>query len=174
MIDDVVVACEDPVGEPVVAHELPDVLLGVQFRGARRQRQEGDVGGHVEPAGEMPARLIQDHDGMRIRRDRDADLFKMSLHGRCIAPRHDESGTFALHRTDGAEDVGRDRALIVRRPWARTAFGPSAGQLVLLPDASFILEPDFNLDAGSDLFPDRGQLGGEVFLNVSIASAFWA
>ena len=32
MIDDVVVECEDPVREPVVAHELPDVFDWVEFR----------------------------------------------------------------------------------------------------------------------------------------------
>ncbi len=30
--DDVFMGCEDSVGEPVVAHELPDVFDRVQFR----------------------------------------------------------------------------------------------------------------------------------------------
>ena len=36
-IDDIVVGLEDPVGQPVVAHELPDVLDRVQFGGSGRQ-----------------------------------------------------------------------------------------------------------------------------------------
>jgi hypothetical protein len=36
MVDDVVVAGEDPVGEPVIADELSDVLLRIQLLGARR------------------------------------------------------------------------------------------------------------------------------------------
>ena len=32
VIDDIVVRGEDAVGQPVVAHELPEVLDGVQFR----------------------------------------------------------------------------------------------------------------------------------------------
>jgi hypothetical protein len=35
-INDVVVVAEDPVGEPVVAYELPEVLDRVQLRRARR------------------------------------------------------------------------------------------------------------------------------------------
>lgn len=50
-------------------------------------------------------------------------------------------------------------------------FGPSTGQLVLLPDAGLILEPDLDLDTRADLFLDRRQFGGEVFLKFSIASA---
>ena len=37
MVDDIVVGLEDPVGQPVVAHELPDVLDRVQFRTFWRQ-----------------------------------------------------------------------------------------------------------------------------------------
>ena len=41
--DDVVVGFEDPVRQPVVAEELPDVLDRVQFRRPGRERQQGDV-----------------------------------------------------------------------------------------------------------------------------------
>jgi hypothetical protein len=47
---------------------------------------------------------------------------------------------------------------------ARTAFGPPTGQLVLLPETSLVLEPDLDLDTGSDPLLDRRQFGGEVFL----------
>jgi hypothetical protein len=46
--DDVVVGFEDVVREPVVAHELPDVLLRVEFRAFRGRRPEGDVGRDVQ------------------------------------------------------------------------------------------------------------------------------
>jgi hypothetical protein len=35
MIEQIVVGLEDPVRKPVVAHELPDVLDGVQLRAFR-------------------------------------------------------------------------------------------------------------------------------------------
>lgn len=64
MGDDVVVALEDAIGEVVVAQELPDVLDRVEFRGARRQWQESDVVRNDERPGEMPARLVEDENGV--------------------------------------------------------------------------------------------------------------
>ncbi len=44
MIDDIVVGFEDAVRQPVVAHILPDVLDGIEFRGFRREGDDGDIG----------------------------------------------------------------------------------------------------------------------------------
>ena len=46
VIDDIVVGFEVAVREPVVAHVLPDVFNGIEFRGFRRQGENGDVGGN--------------------------------------------------------------------------------------------------------------------------------
>ena len=51
MIDDIVVRVEDAVGEPVLPHELPDVLDGVEFGAFGRQRDKGDVRRHDELVG---------------------------------------------------------------------------------------------------------------------------
>ncbi len=48
MINDLLVGPEDPVRQPVVTNELPDVLDGVQLRRSRRERQERDLGGHLQ------------------------------------------------------------------------------------------------------------------------------
>ena len=48
LIDEIVVGFEDTVGEPVVAHELPDVLDRVELGAFRRQGDNGDVGWHDE------------------------------------------------------------------------------------------------------------------------------
>jgi hypothetical protein len=48
VIDDIVVGFEDAVREPVVAHILPDVFNGVEFRAFRRQGENGDVGGNEQ------------------------------------------------------------------------------------------------------------------------------
>ena len=48
MIEDVIVVGENPVGEPIIAHVLPDVFDRVEFRGFRRQGDDGDIGRHDE------------------------------------------------------------------------------------------------------------------------------
>jgi hypothetical protein len=52
------------VGEPVVAHELPDVFDRVEFGRFGRQRHQGDVVGDGELGREMPAGLVEQQDGM--------------------------------------------------------------------------------------------------------------
>jgi hypothetical protein len=42
IVDDIVIRFEDEVRQPVVPHELPDVFLWVELRGAGRRRQKGD------------------------------------------------------------------------------------------------------------------------------------
>ena len=48
VVDEIIVRFEDAVGEPVVAHELPDVLDRVELGAFRRQGDNGDVGRHDE------------------------------------------------------------------------------------------------------------------------------
>jgi hypothetical protein len=57
MIDDVVVGFEDPVREPIVPHELPDIFLRVEFRALGRQGDQRDVARDVQAARQMPASL---------------------------------------------------------------------------------------------------------------------
>lgn len=59
MIEDVRVGREDPVGDPVLSHELPDILHGVQLGGLGGQRHQGDIGRHLQLARDVPARLIE-------------------------------------------------------------------------------------------------------------------
>src|SRR5262249_32261022 len=58
MVDEIVVGFEDAVGEPVVAHELPDVLDRVELWALRRQQNDGDIGRHEEAGGRVRAGLI--------------------------------------------------------------------------------------------------------------------
>jgi len=85
VIDDVVVGGEDPVGEPVVAHELPDVLDRVEFGAFGRQRDDADIGRHDELSGHMPAGLIHQHDRMSTRGDSERYLGEVQRHGFGIA-----------------------------------------------------------------------------------------
>lgn len=118
MIDDVLIGFEDPVRQPVLAHEVPEIFDRVELRGFRRQRQDRYVGGHNELVGQVPARLVHDEDGMRIIGDMVGYLRQMLRHGVGIAPRHDESRRLAELGTDCTEDVGRSRPLVVWRAWS--------------------------------------------------------
>ena len=161
MVDDVIEGFEDPVREPIVAHELPDVLLRVQFRTLRGQRDQGDIVGDVQAGREMPSGLIDEKRRMRAWRDLLGDFGQMEGHRFGVAAWHDERRALAVLRTDRPEDIGGDGSLVFRRARARAAFGPTSGDLVLLPHARFVGEPDLygvGLDA---LFaPDFFQAGG--------------
>jgi hypothetical protein len=122
----------------------------------------------------MPAGLIEQQNGVSARLDRPGDFREMQRHGSGVAERQDEAGCGAPGRTDRTEDVGRARPLIVRRRWPCAAPRPSAGDLVLLPDSGFVLEPYLYRLASRLSFRDLVQARGEVFLNVSSALGSWA
>ncbi len=170
MIEDVLVGVEHAVGEPVVAQELPEVLDWIEFRAFGRQCNDRDVWRYDEPVRQMPPGLIDEEYGVRAWRDFGGDFGEVQVHRPGVASRHDESCALALLRADGAEDIGRGRALIVRRRRAGAAFGPASCDLVLLPDARFIGEPDLYCSRIDALLArDRLQARGETFLKSSMA-----
>jgi hypothetical protein len=115
VIENILIGGEDPVREPVVTHELPDVLDRVQLRGARRQRHEGDVVRHLEVLGAVLAGLVEEEDGMGALLDSPGDLGQMQGHGFRVAAGQDQARGLAFAWTDGAEDPGRTGALVTRR-----------------------------------------------------------
>jgi hypothetical protein len=85
------------------------------------------LSGTGELAGEVPARPVEQKDGVGAGRDRGSDFEEVARHSLGVAPGHDEAGTLALGRADGAEDVGPLRALVVGRPRPGAAPRPSHG-----------------------------------------------
>jgi hypothetical protein len=170
VIDDIVVGFEDPVREPVVAHELPDIFLRVQFGAFGWQCDQRDIRRDDQGAGEMPSGLIDQKRGVRARRDLRRDLCQVEVHGLGVASGHDERRALAVLGTDRPENIGRGGSLVFRRARPRAALGPTPGDLVLLADARFVGEPDF-YGVGLDAFfaPDLLQARGETFLKSSIA-----
>ena len=55
LVEDVVAGFEDAVRQPVVAHELPDVLDRIELGAFGRQRQQGGVAGNDEARRDVPA-----------------------------------------------------------------------------------------------------------------------
>ena len=172
VVDDVVVGFEDAIRQPVIAHELPDVFLRIQFRAFGRQGYQRDVGRDDQAGGEMPTGLIDQKRRVCARRDLRGDLGQVKVHRPGVASRRDERGSLAVLRTDRAEDIGRGGSLVFGRARARAALGPTPGDLVLLADARLVREPYF-YGAGIDaLLPrDFVQAPGETFLKSSMAPA---
>jgi hypothetical protein len=142
VVEDILVGREDTVREPVVPHELPDVLNRVELGAFGRQRDDGDVLRDDKPMRQVPSRLVDEKHGMSPWCDSLSDLRQMQGHRCGIAPWQDERSTFALSWADGTEDVGRSGPLIRGRRWSCAAPGPATGDLVLLPDPGFVSEPD--------------------------------
>jgi len=85
VVDDVIVGGEHPVGEPVVTHELPDILDRVELRAFGRERDDADVAGHIQLASHMPTGLIHQYDSVSAGRDSERYLGQMERHGFGIA-----------------------------------------------------------------------------------------
>ena len=112
---------------------------------------------------------------MRARRDPGGDFGQVQAHCFAVAPGHDEGCAFAVLGAYRAEDVSRGCSLIFGSARARAALSPTAGDLVLLPDARLVGEPDL-YGVGSDalLATDLFQALGKPFLKSSIAPSAWA
>src|SRR5664279_5484089 len=118
----------------------------------------------------MPPGLIDEEDGVGSWCDRLGDFREVQVHRVGIAEGQDQGGSLSLLRADGSEDVGRGGALIPRRAWAGAAFGPPAGDLVLLTNARFIREPNLYFPNIDGLFArDFIQARCELFLKSSMA-----
>ena len=175
VVDDVVIGREDAVGEPIVAHELPDVFHRVQFGAFCWQRDDADVVGHGELSGRMPSSLIHQYDGVSARGDHKCDLGQMRGHRFGIAEGEHQPRALAVFRADRAEDIGRFCPLILRGRRPGSAPCPAPRNLVLLADARLVLEPDFYGRAPREVCSDLCQLGCEApFLKASSAYSFWA
>ena len=106
VVDDIVVGRKHPVGSPVVAHELPDVLDRVEFRAFSRERDDADIVRHIQLASHMPTGLIHQYDSVSARGDGERYFGQMERHGFGIAEGQHQPCTLAVLGADRAEDIG--------------------------------------------------------------------
>ncbi len=97
---------EDPVGQPVVAHELPDIFDRVEFGAFGRQRNDADILWHFELSGHVPPGLIHQQNAVGTGFDSERYLRQVQRHGQGVAEREDQTCPLAKLWADGAEDVG--------------------------------------------------------------------
>lgn len=95
----------------------------------------------------MPAGPIKDEDSMTSLVHAGADFVEMLLHGKAVAEGHNDTSGLSFTRTNRTEDIGPFRALVFWSRWSRAPLGPPSSDLVLLPDAGFILKPQLDLCA---------------------------
>ena len=118
----------------------------------------------------MPSGLIDEKDVVGSWCDALGDFREVQVHRFGVAEGEDQSRALALFRADGTEDIGRCGSLIPRSARASAAFGPPAGDLVLLADTSLVLEPNFYFAEVDRLFArDFIQARWELFLKSSMA-----
>jgi len=114
VIDDIVVEREDPVRQPVIAHDLPDIFDRLELGAAGRQRDNADVVGYRELFGRVPTSLIHQQHTMGARGDREQYLRQMGRHRFGIAQGQHQPGApfgeaqdmLAMFRADCAKDLG--------------------------------------------------------------------
>jgi len=106
------------------------------------------------------------------RRHLGRDFIEMPLHGFGVAAGQDEGRADAAPGTDGAEDVGRLRALVLGRRGPAAASRPAPRELGLLADPGLVLPPNLYAGVGREPGADRFQLGRKVFLKSSTANSF--
>lgn len=171
MGENVVVGLEDPVRQPIVAHELPDVFDRIELGAFGRQWDDGDVGRHDELVREVPSGLIDEQHRVSPRRYRVRDLGQVEVHGVGVAVGQHQSRALAILGTDRTEDIGRCRALVVSSDRPRSAQSPATGDFILLTYSGFVREPDLDLVRIYVLLAgDLTQYGRPFFLKSSIAS----
>ena len=60
-----------------MAHVLPDILLRIELRALRRDRDDRDIVGDLELGRQEPAGLVHGHDGVRAGGNCAGDLCQM-------------------------------------------------------------------------------------------------
>ena len=133
VVDNVVEGFENPIGEPILTHELPDIFLAVQAQGRAAATARARYWLESEFLRTVPAGLVEDHDGVGARRDpwwrsrRDEAAWL-----RCCRPVVRERRRCRA-RTDRPEQIGRLGALVVNGARPRALAGPAGGESFFCP-----------------------------------------
>ena len=129
---------EDVVCEAVLAQRVPQVLCWIQLRAVWWQEHQAHVLGHDQVAGDVPARLVHDHEdelaGVPL-----CDLGEEHRHRFGIDPRQYQTVHHAVVGTDGAERIdvlslqpcAHDRSHLTRRPASSWSAQQAEAALVL-------------------------------------------
>ena len=125
--------------------------------------------GALQILGQVPGGLIEHQHHVSSRADVPAEVFEIQAHQPRVHGRHQPGQRVAAERVGRAVRI--DPVVLglfePRRP--RTPPGPDAGQRAFLPEAGFVLEPDFDRLVGM-LVPDFLDKRGASFSHACIAA----
>ena len=118
----------------------------------------------------MPARLVHQHNAVRIWRDGLSEFSKEEVHRSGVEPGHHQGDTGVARRTYGPDDPSRLVADIAQPARGMAALPPDVAGPPFLPDPRLVLAPDFKPRGLRMSLRDVGQAGGKpLFLNACCA-----
>lgn len=144
-IDNGGVAVEQAVREEAFAQVEPDPLDGVQLGCVGGERHESDIAGHTEVARTVPARLVQDEDGVHIGSEGGREAIEEQVHGPGGDHGQDEHKALACCGSDGGVEVGPVIALVAKPARALPPCPPAMAGAAFLAHSGLILEPELDL-----------------------------
>jgi hypothetical protein len=92
----------------------------------------------------MPSSAIEQQRSMRALCDMARDFVDVELHHPGVDARERKRGALALGRADRAKEIGVFVALVSGLTRSRSSPRPLPNKTILLSDARFVLEPDFD------------------------------
>lgn len=130
---------EYPIGKLLLPEFIPDVLLGIEVGGKRRQAHELYITRERDVFGSIRAYPIQDHDD-QFPRMRGADLGEQLVHALCVHVLADYPIQFTFPRANRSIDIGELPFIGVgdHRPQRRR--GPAAFDSDYAAETGFVLE----------------------------------
>jgi hypothetical protein len=143
-VEEVGVGRKDEVAEEVVLEVLPRFFGRIALRGVGRRRDERDVLWCFQFAGPMPAGTVSDNCCMDMRGELSADVREVQLHHSGIGAGENQADGGVALGTERAEDIGILVARIDRHGWTGSFGRPAMSASSFLPDAGFVLAPEFN------------------------------
>lgn len=136
------------IGPAVAAEEVPQVLDAIEFRRVRRQRDQGDVGGHLQIVSAMEAGSVPDQGGVNIGSQRAGELVEELVNDRRVEHGCENGLGLTGLRAGGPDEPDVFVFGLPHGGRPRTTFGPLACQCSLLTEATLILEEEDDLPIG--------------------------
>ena len=150
------------VGPAMAAKVVPEILDAIEFWGVRWQRDQRDVGGHLQVVSAMESGTVPDQGRVDVGGQSAGELVEELVDDRRVEHgRENRLGLTGL-RAGGSEDPDVVVFGLTHGSRPRTASSPPARQCPLLTEAALILEEGDDLLVGM-LGLQASQLGGDFF-----------